>query len=470
MNPDKTLAPVILVLFGITGDLARRKILPALYHLFKDNLMPEHIEIIGTSRRKLSVDELLSDIEVCVLEKDNVCDKDALHRFRHQLRLLQLDPTADKDYEKLKDEIQSIEDQHGVCMNRLFYLSIPPQVYNPIVRKLGEHGLQQGCEHGKGQARLLVEKPFGYDLLSAQELIQATGQIFTEDQTYRIDHYLAKETAQNILAFRRHNPLFNTIWNNRHIISIKINAYENIGIEGRANFYDSVGALRDLTQSHLLQLLALTTMSLPHDINNPKEVHRQKQGLLEALTPYSPADGVLSALRAQYDSYSLEASNADSQTETFAAVRLWIKQPDWQGVPVDLVTGKALAEKRTEIIVKFADPDSEDVNNLSFRIQPDEGISLTVAVKKPGFAEKIKIAELNFAYPDSFEDHSHPDAYERVLLDSIKADQTLFATGEEVLASWRALQPVLDAWQRPQAALKKYPKGTAAEDILGNDN
>ena len=459
MNPND-LQPAILVIFGISGDLARRKVLPAIYHLFKDNLLPEHIEIVGTSRRELSIDELLSDVELCVLESDNVCDPDALQRFRDHLRLEQINPVAGEDYERLKSVLSSIEAAHGVCMHRLYYLSIPPQVYSPIIRELGEHGLNQACEHGNGQARLLVEKPFGYDLKSAVDLIETTNAVFDENQIFRIDHYLAKESAQNILTFRQQNPLFRDVWNNQHIDSVHVAAYEKIGIEGRGNFYDSIGALRDLVQSHLLQLMALTTMQLPAAVDNTLSLHEQKQQLLEATTIYPAAGGEPTITRGQYRSYRDEVGNTDSMTETFVSLQVWIKHPEWEGVPVTLSTGKALLEKRTEVTVRFKAPGSDgDANQLTFRIQPNEGIDVGLTVKKPGFAHELQGADMDFSYMTTFNEDGHPDAYERVLVDAVRGDHLLFATSEEVLASWRILQPVLDLWQKSADDLKFYDTG-----------
>lgn len=450
----------ILIIFGITGDLAKRKILPALYHLIQDDMVPEHFAIVGTSRRELAIDDLLKDVELCVLEQDNTCDPEAMARFRACLTLTKVDPMGADDYRQLHSTLDAIEANHGVCMNRLFYLSIPPQVYGPVVRSLGEHGLNQGCTHGGGRSRLLVEKPFGYDLSSAHDLIETTRTVFSEAQTFRIDHYLAKETAQNILTFRAHNPLFDSIWNNRHIARIDVIAEEKIGIEGRGNFYDSVGALRDLIQSHLMQLLALTTMRVPQQLDDTEQIHYEKQQLLASVTAHHPESGTLDTVRGQYTGYQEEAGNPGSRTETYAALTLWIKQPDWEGVPVRLITGKALAAKRTQIDVHFGTPIGHERNLLRFRIQPDEGIRLVLTAKKPGFAHETQDVEMDFNYQAHFDNHGHPDAYERVLIDAMRGDSLLFATSDEVLASWHALQPVLEQWQNDATELLPYEAGS----------
>lgn len=453
----------VLVIFGITGDLAKRKVLPAVYHLFKDNLLPEHTQIVGTSRRALSNQELLEQVELCVLEVDNVCDPAALQRFQDNLHMLQLNPVNDDDYDKLRETLDSIDASQGQALNRLFYLSVPPQVYGPIISRLGEHGLNAGGE--QGGSRLLVEKPFGYDINSARRLIDETATIFQEDQIFRIDHYLAKETAQNILTFRRHNPLFSSVWDGQHITSVEVMAAEQIGIEGRANFYDSVGALRDLVQSHLLQLLTLTLMDLPADPTDNNQLHNCKQAFLEALEPIAADEVAKRVIRAQYGDYRAEVDNQDSTTETFVSVELYSHLPKWHGVPLRLTTGKELAAKQTVITVCFGTP-ATDINQLTFRLQPNEGIDVQLLVKKPGYTDDIQPADMNFSYATSFQKDSQPAAYERVLVDAVRGDKALFATSEEVIASWQVLQPILDAWARSSDDLRLYSRGSEAAAII----
>ena len=457
------LSPSIIVIFGITGDLARRKVLPALYHLSKEKLLPVQFEIVGTSRRPLTIDELIKEVELCVLEIDNVCDPEALRVFRQHIRLIQLDPANGDDYDDLRKTLDGIESEHDVCMNRLYYLSIPPQIYGSVVRSLGEHGLNQGCQHGQAASRLLVEKPFGYDYVSAEELIATTTSAFAEEQILRIDHYLAKETAQNILTFRQHNPLFASIWNNQNITSIDIVAYEKIGIEGRIDFYEHIGALRDLIQSHLLQLLTLTTMELPAQIGDSVAIHAAKQALLDAVEAPAPHEVTGNVVRAQYAGYRDEVNNPDSTTETFVSCRLKIDNDRWRGTPITLKTGKSMASKRTDITICFGHTGSDAADNqLTFRIQPNEGIDIQLLVKKPGFKNEVHPASMDFSYVTTFDDHAHPDAYERVLVDAIRGDHTLFATSQEVLASWRILQPILEQWSQASGDLKTYPIGATS--------
>ncbi len=453
--------PAIIVIFGITGDLAQRYLLPALYHLVKDELLPEHTVILGVSRRDITAEELLEKVELCVGEIDGVCDPAAVANVRERLQMMQMDITNDGDYDRLLTRLNAIEAAAGMCLNRLYYLSIPPQVTSPIIRLLGEHGLNASCPHGAASTRLLVEKPFGYDLASAQELIAETAKHFGEEQVYRIDHYLAKETVQNILAFRLNNPIFASLWGSRYVSDIQVTVAEKIGIEGRSTFYEQTGALRDMVQSHLLQLLAITTMEPPSELTSDA-IHASKLELLNAVQalPEDKIDEL--AVRGQYDGYREEVSNPDSTTETYAALRLSIDNERWRGTEILLRTGKALPERRTDISLTFK-PTKETTqqNVLTFRVQPNEGIAVGLCVKKPGFEDELQPAEMDFSYARSFADaHGHPDAYERVLLDAVRGDRTLFATSDEVLASWRIIQPVLAAWQRGGDGLEAYSNGS----------
>lgn len=444
--------PAVITIFGITGDLARNKVLPALYHLFKSNLVHEDTYLVGTSRHEPTAEHIIDKLTEVISAQGETIDQAVLDRFLGHLSMVQLDPDTDADYETLKSHLAGVQASASQPLQQYFYLSIPPQVFSAVVTKLGEHGLNQGT-------RLLVEKPFGYDVTSAKQLIDDTARYFSEDQLFRIDHYLAKETAQNILVFRQQNPLFNQIWNNRHITKISITAAEAIGIEGRANFYENVGTLRDFVQSHLMQLLALTLMDIPAEIT-AETVHAGKQIVLDALQPV-PADQVADrAVRGQYQSYRSEVENPESITETFAAVVLYSNDHNWQGVPLYLTSGKALKQKRTSITVDFSNQ-----NRLQFRIQPNEGITLTLQVKQPGLANTVQGTRMEFDYQTAFHLTDPLDAYERVLIEAIRGDHTLFATDEEVLAAWRVLQPVLDAWQQNGTDLTPYANGSDGPDV-----
>ncbi|HUD10045.1 MAG TPA: glucose-6-phosphate dehydrogenase [Candidatus Saccharimonadales bacterium] len=464
-SEQPALEPAIFIIFGITGDLSQRKLLPALYHLIKSDLLHANTEIVGVTRRDVSADDLLNSVELCVNETEKVCDPVVLKKMRSMISMQQVDLTDSGDYTKLKSYLDGIEEKHAICMNRLFYLSIPPQVYAPIVQLLGKSGLNNSCIHGVAKSRLLIEKPFGYDLASAKELIAETGKVFHEDQIFRIDHYVAKETVQDILTFRFSNPLFAAIWDNRYISHIQITATEKIDIENRAIFYEETGALCDFIQSHLMQLLALLTMAEPSKLTS-QTIHEAKIDLLDTVQTVSAADVWKDTVRGQYDGYREEVHNPGSIRETYAAVKLAIDSPQWRGVPVIIRTGKALAKKETKLSIIFCSKDGAIANSLRFRIQPDEGISLNLLAKQPGYEMTTRPVSMDFNYGQTFNDHGHPDAYERVLVDAVRGDHTLFSTSAEVLASWRILENVVQAWSTSDKDLHKYRKGTTGPSAV----
>lgn len=441
-------APPVIVIFGITGDLSKRKLLPALYHLFSQGLLPEDAKIVGISRRPLTPEELLSTVELCVLEKDNVCDPVGLKRVQAAIQTHQLNPETPEDYRKLQQLLDGFD--AGGKRNRLFYMSIPASAYPPIITNLAAAGLNED------RNRLLLEKPFGYDLQSAEQLIGLLSQHFQESQIYRIDHYLAKETAQNLLAFRLHNPIFIPLWNGEHIKRVHIRALETINIEGRKDFYERTGALRDFIQSHLMQLLSITMMDVPAEMTS-EAIHAAKQSFLEQLLPADPA----LAIRGQYGSYREEIDTPDSNVETYAGLHLRHSSERWQDTEIFLETGKAMHKKTTDISVDFKTPHERRRNSLIFRIQPGEGISLDLVAKEPGLTDRMHHTALNFTYQEAFKDKQHIDAYERVLMDAVRGDQSLFASDREVLATWRVLQPVLEAWERSGDGLESYEAGSA---------
>ncbi len=459
---EPKLEPAIIVIFGITGDLSRRYLLPSLYHLMKDNLLHDKTRIVGITRGNMSPKELLDQTKMCGQDNENVCDPKALQQMQANTTIMHMDLINQADYIELHKQLDDIESKEGVCMNRLYYLSIPPQVYTPVIRLLDEAGLNTSCQHGRAMTRLLVEKPFGFSLSSAEELIVTTEHVFREEQVFRIDHYLAKETVQNILTFRFRNPIFESLWDRHHIASITINAYQKIGIEGRAVFYEPLGALRDFIQSHLLQILAIVTMDRPKEFTS-EQIHLSKQALMRHIEPI-PADQVgKRTRRGQYEGYREEVNNQHSTTETYAEIKVFINNSRWQNVPIYLSTGKALSERKTEVCIDFYGKEGEMMNRLRFRIQPNEGIELDLLTKRPGFRDEVNQTAMDFSYQHDFENHGHPDAYERVLVDAVRGDHTLFATSEEVLASWRVIQPALDEWSKRNDDLFFYERG--ATDI-----
>lgn len=468
---DNPLNPAIITIFGITGDLAKRKLLPALYHLAHDGLLSPSTKIVGVNRRGVAVDDIMTVIQDSV-EKDTdlVCEPKTLQWLKQAISVVKMDIAVHEEYVHLKSELDAIEDEVGLCLTRVFYLAIPSTLFAQVADRLGKQDLNKGCQHGDADSRLLIEKPFGYDLTSAKELINKLQGAFTEEQIYRIDHYLAKETSQNILTFRFQNPLFANAWDKNHISHIMITAAESIGIEGRVSFYEQMGALRDLIQSHLLQLVALVTMDEPETMSSD-HIHEKKKDILRSIMPPHADKMAFDTVRAQYETYKNEVNNHDSSIETFAAVKLSIENDRWNDIPVLIRTGKALADKVTEINVVYSSPDKpECINTLTIRIQPDEGIVLDLRIKKPGFGDGIEHVQMDFYYRDSIS-ASHPDAYERVLVDALRGDKTLFATSDEILESWRITEPILQAWQANQTKLESYENGSwgpKSSDVLAS--
>lgn len=464
MNYERLKQPLVLVIFGITGDLAQRKLLPALYQLAKAGELPEKMRIVGVSRRDVSKDDVFAELSTFVNEPDY--DAQVEQHLKNHTEMRQMDLVDRGAYEALLARVREIEAEMGEPGSRLYYLSIPSQAFTPIIRLLGETGHNSPLVGSQELPRLLIEKPFGYDLASARELVAVLGEHFAEGQVYRIDHYVAKETVQNILTFRFKNPLFESIWNNRHIDHISVVAHEKIDIEGRADFYEQTGALRDFIQNHLLQLLAIVTMARPPHLTS-EDIHQQKLTLLEAIKPVAPDEIAEMAVRGQYEGYREEVRNLDSNIETFAHVKLWIDNEQWTGVPVVLETGKALQEKSTEISICFRQPEdaTEEQNKLVFRIQPKEGITLHLQIKQPGIKNITDGADMEFDYARSFNQRP-AEAYERVIVDAIRGDQTLFATSAEVIRSWEIVEHVLEQWSRNGDGLVSYEKGSIGP--LGN--
>ena len=422
-----------LLIFGITGDLSTRKLLPALQEIISIGDFDD-LSIIGVSRRDVNVAELL---------ESSLGNAD----LRDKVSIFSMDLDNAEDYHKLKDYAALGEDEQ-----LLAYLSVPPQAATSIVDHMGEAGINTP------NVKILFEKPFGVDLQSAEDAIARTGRYYQEDQIYRIDHFLAKEMAQNIVAFRGGNALFGHIWNNDSIEKIEVIASEKIGIEGRAQFYEQTGALRDIVQGHLMQLLALTLMHIPADFDWSTLPQRR----LEALKALQPVDPNL-AVRAQYDGYKDEVNNNDSFVETFVALQLASNASEWQSVPIYLMTGKALNEKKTEVRIHFRKFHEEQSNCLIFRIQPNEGVEIDLYTKKPGYDRQFEKQKLNFAYP---EDTVLPDAYEQVIVDAIHSRKSLFTGSDEVLRSWQILQPVQTAWLADGESLKTYPQGSTLDDVV----
>jgi len=461
------LQDTVLVLFGVTGDLARRKILPALYRLDRSGLLPERFHVVGISRKGTTAEEVVSMIASSAPTEDDAREFRA--RFADRVSVVGMRIDQPGEYEILSRRLAELDRAEGRPLARIFYLAIPATLFPLVAGRLSESDINDKTPP-RQEARFLIEKPFGHDAASARALVDLVNSRFSPSQVYRIDHYLAKETAQNILAFRFENPLFARAWNGRHVSHVRITAAEEIGIEGRAAFYEGMGAFRDLVQSHLLQLLALVTMDRPASLA-AADVHRAKEELLSRVMPPSPDRMRAETMRAQYRSYRSEVGNPDSLVETYAACRLSIDSEKWRGVPILIRTGKALREKVTEITLSFADPAIRGYrNDLTLRIQPNEGIVTDLRIKKPGFESECEEVQLDYCYRERAD--AAPEAYERVLYDALRSDQTLFATGREVLECWRVSEPILKAWATPGFPIHEYETGSwgpEAADLLAAD-
>ncbi len=449
---SKEVQPALIVIFGVTGDLSRRKLLPALYHLMRDNLLHPETQIIGVTRQKLTKNEVLAPLEKYTASHARPSPA-ALRRFKRAFHLFAADLSEEKGYRSLKKFLDKEERAARLSYQRVYYLSVPPAVIDEIVGFMGTAGLASAYKRGL-LPRLLIEKPFGYDKRSARTIIKSIRRHFDESQVYRIDHYLAKEMAQNILHFRFGNPLFASVWNRDHITQVEVTAYEQIGIEGRTRFYEQTGALRDLVQSHLLFLTSLVAMEQPRRLTSPA-VHAARLRLLKDIKTPEPYEVRDIARRGQYKTYRSEIGNRHSTTETFASVQLQIVNNRWRDIPFVLSTGKALSHKLTAVRVHFIS------NILEMRLQPDEAIELSVHIKEPGHVRNSAASMMDFSYQRRFASRPTPEAYENVLLDAIHGDQLLFASSKEVLEAWRIVQPLLDEWQKSGDTLKIYPNNPA---------
>lgn len=453
--------PLILTIFGITGDLSQRKLLPAIYHLVKRGDMPQDLRIIGISRRELETSEIYASLHTHLHGDDY--DEKVVEYLQSITETVQLDMESKDDYTAFKERLRTISGELGTGVSRIYYLSIPAQAFMTAVHLLGETGHHEPFSEDGERPRILIEKPFGYDTRSAKELVEVVDEHFGEQQAYRIDHYLAKETAQNILTFRFKNPLFRTIWSAKHIQQIQILAHESIGIEGRAGFYEQTGALRDFIQSHLIQLLALVTMAEPTSFES-HDIHTAKSELLDAIRTVEDSEVSSVALRGQYEGYRDEVANQKSTVETFARLTLKVDNDQWRDVPMILETGKGLHDKSSLIGVSFKSDDQKcGPNVLTFRIQPREGITMSLQAKRPGLVKETETVEMDFDYERSYGNTA--EAYERVIIDAIRSDQSLFASANEVLSAWRIMENVISVWSKNDDGLRIYPLGSHAEDI-----
>jgi glucose-6-phosphate 1-dehydrogenase len=469
--------PTTLVIFGASGDLARRKLLPALYNLAHEGALPERFNLIGISRRELSDDEFRGQAREAIAEFSRSKPSEAvLDGLIERMSYIGNSFDDTEGYAKIGAACDALDEEAGLPLNRVYYLSTAPEYFPVITEALKANGLDH---HAGSDVRVVIEKPFGTDLASARSLQEVVHSAFREGQIFRIDHYLGKETVQNVMAFRFANYMFEPVWNRNYIDHIQITAAEDIGIGSRAGYYDSSGALRDLVQNHMLQLLTLVCMEPPSSFG-AKQVRDEKVKVLQAIEPPKPEEVERISVRARYTRGMSGGQEApgyleeegvpeDSQTETYAALRLEVENWRWAGVPIVLRTGKRLARKVTEIAVQlkpvphlaFTSKGSVGVqpNQLILTVQPNEGVSLSLGAKIPGASMRIRPVNMEFLYGTSFMSQS-PEAYERLILDAMRGDATLFTRNDEVDAQWSIIDPILKAWHEGRPPLTEYESGS----------
>ncbi|MEZ5932597.1 MAG: glucose-6-phosphate dehydrogenase [Alphaproteobacteria bacterium] len=457
-----------LVVFGGTGDLARRKLLPALYHRDCDDQIPEDSRIIGVSRGEMSKADYAREVEAALREyiADDEIDEARLERFLNRLDHIALDAKRDEGWSDLAERLRSHQDRV-----RVFYLATAPGLFGDICARLGEHELNTPA------SRVVLEKPIGRDLASAKRINDAVGEVFTEDQIYRIDHYLGKETVQNLMALRFANTLFEPLWSHTAIDHVQITVAETIGVEGRGGYYDRSGALRDMVQNHILQLLCLVAMEPPTAFT-ADGVRDEKLKVLRALRPITGARVDKKTVRGQYRAgasngsaapgYLDEIDGNESQTETFVALKAEIGNWRWANVPFYLRTGKRLPTRTSEIVIEFrpiphsifTGADNLKANRLVVRLQPDEGMTLSLMVKDPGpGGMRLRSAPLNLSFAETFKVRYH-DAYERLLMDVVRGNPTLFMRRDEVEAAWTWVEPIITGWSESSEGPRGYTAGT----------
>ncbi|MBL0057898.1 MAG: glucose-6-phosphate dehydrogenase [Elusimicrobia bacterium] len=482
--------PCGLVIFGASGDLAERKILPSLFRLRVRGQLPRRFYALGAGRTEFTDDVFRERARTAITSAVKDASPESLKEFLSALYYQPLRYDQPEDYRALADRLVSLDQAHQTGGNHAFNLSIPPGLYECVIRELGRAGLAQERENGHGWSRVIIEKPFGRDLETAQALAKETRRVFSEDQTYRIDHYLGKETVQNILVLRFANIFFEPIWNRNYVDHVQITVAESIGIGHRAGYYEEAGCLRDMFQNHLLQLLCVTAMEAPSSFH-ANRVRDEASKVLRAIRPI-PIDRVDErAVRGQYGPGRVEEEavlgyrqesgvSPDSRTETFVAMKVVLDNWRWQGVPFYLRSGKRLAARRSEVVIRFKhvphslfqplQPTDLTANTLVLRIQPEEGVSLSFETKHPGPKMCMSSVEMDFDYEQSFGEP--PEAYERLFLDAMSGDQTLFIRSDWINMAWSFLTPVLTRWAA-DGSPAPYPAGlwgpASADELLARD-
>ncbi|WP_134704577.1 glucose-6-phosphate dehydrogenase [Ammoniphilus sp. YIM 78166] len=460
----KAVDSITFVLFGASGDLAKRKIYPALYNLYLNKKLPESFLVVGVGRGAWSDEEFQARVKdsLYTYSRHLVNDQSQKKEFVKKFRYSQLDITNEEGYKQLLALIEHNEQELSMNENRMFYLSVSPEFFEVISSNIQKSGLGTT----KGWKRLIIEKPFGHDLKSAQQLNENLRKVFAEEEIYRIDHYLGKPMVQNLEALEFANPILQSLWNNKYIANVQITASETVGVEERAGYYEKAGAIRDMVQNHMLQLLMMTAMSLPKQIT-AQEIREQKRKVMESLRLIDKNDVVQHVVRGQYGSGEMEEKpvigyleepgvQVSSKNDTFIAARLWIDNPFWDGVPFYIRTGKRMAEKSTKIVIEFKNPfQNSEPNLLMIYVNPNEGVSLQLNSKNPLNGE-IEPITVDF----SARKVDVPEAYELLIFDALRGDSTFFAHWDEVELSWKWVQPVLEAFEDNRVPLQYYPAGS----------
>lgn len=456
MEQKQNLLPTIFVILGATGDLMRRKLTPGLFHLYVKGHLPPLFQVIGFAKDVLTTEEFRTMVSQIVRERVQGADESVIGKFAKLFVYQQGLFEEGQGYQNMASYLGQKDGEWQVCANKLFYVAASPKFYETIFRKLASSKLTEPCSAEEGWTRVIVEKPFGKDLQTAQELDKLLGKLFREEQIYRIDHYLGKETVQNILAFRFSNSFLQDSWNKNAVERIHIELLEKDGIGERGEFYDGIGALRDVGQNHLLQLLALFCMENPGVIV-ADAVRKKRAEILRELKICRGGDVAKHTVRGQYAGYAQENGvSGESQTETYFRIQTHIDTSRWKDVPIILESGKAMPEDRVEVTVLFRGSPHQNV--LRYRIEPSEGIRISFWVKKPGPEMILEEKDFIFDYKEAFGEGQLADAYERLLLSVIRGDQTLFVSTEEIMAEWEFVDPILRAWQENKAPLQIYKK------------
>jgi glucose-6-phosphate 1-dehydrogenase len=486
----RTAPPCVMVIFGASGDLTQRMLIPSLFDLAEERLVPLEFTVLGMSRRAMTHQEFRDKVKPADPNPIN------WETFSSGVFYMSGNHGEADTYVKLKETLDELDSQRGTAGNRLFYLAVSPNDFPAILRHLEDHGMleerltQNGGVESQTFVRVILEKPFGTSLATAQQLNKVIHQILPEEQIYRIDHYLGKETVQNILSFRFANCIFEPLWNRRYVDHVQITAAESLGLGDRAGYYDTSGALKDMVQNHLLQLLALVAMEPPVS-SQDDSIRDEKSKVFKALRHFDPEQAAANSVRGQYRAGFIDGKPAagyleeknvppTSLTDTYAAVRFFVDNWRWQGVPFYLRTGKRMAKKVTEIAIIFkhvphalfgTKPEDLEPNVLVLKIGPDEGISLRFGTKTPGMTRRLRWVNMDFDYGSSFSRPS-PPAYARLLHDAMIGDPTLYSRGDAIEAAWQATQPIIDAWAS-QDSVPTYECGTwgpdEAEKLIEDD-